>query len=78
MRLECPSCSATLMAVGEIVSVVVEDVRPTQKMGGWDPAPPLDGRPGTHVQTIGELGLCAGPASECDGCSIDDPDTCLR
>ncbi len=45
------------MAVGEIVSVVVEDVRPTQKMGGWDPAPPLEGVPGTHVQTIGELGL---------------------
>ncbi len=58
------------MAVGEIVSVVVEDVRPTQKMGGWDPSP--------VEPTIGELGLCAGPASECDGCSIDDPDTCLR
>lgn len=40
------------MAVAEIASVVVEDVRPTQKMGGWDPVAPVE-------PTVGELGLCA-------------------
>jgi hypothetical protein len=58
------------MAVAEIMSVVVEDVRPTQKMGGWDPVP--------VEPTVGELGLC-GPTTAADhSICVDGSDCCRR
>lgn len=56
MRVQCPSCSEPLNIVAEIVSAVVEEVRPTVKMSGWDPL-------AEPVWTVGELGLC-GPLDE--------------
>lgn len=41
----------------------------TVTMGGWDPAPPLEDRPGTVEPSIGALGLCGvqGGTEYCDG-----------
>lgn len=61
MRAVCPSCHETLNLVAEIASVVVEDVRPAQKMGGWDPAP--------VEPTIGELGLCGDGHVKNEACN---------
>lgn len=45
----------------------------TVTMGGWNPAPPLEDRPGTVEPTVGALGLCGATTSPeaCTGCTAD-------